>query len=165
MVIAANRLLQFILIMLVFFLPAFSQDNPAVLKKLSQKADVILIGKVVKKESAWNTSKSRIFTKTTIQVEEYLKGKDNGNTLEVIYPGGEIDGVGEIYTHMPKFENDEEALLFLKKDKKNKAYRVLSGEAGKIKIQKDKKNNEKVPASNLQIQSVKKQIKSYIKPE
>lgn len=165
MVIAANRLLQFILIMLVFFLPAFSQDNPAVLKKLSQKADVILIGKVVKKESAWNTSKSRIFTKTTIQVEEYLKGKDNGNTLEVIYPGGEIDGVGEIYTHMPKFENDEEALLFLQKDKKSKAYEVLNGEVGKIKIQKDKKNNEKVPASNLQIQSVKKQIKSYIKPE
>ena len=163
MMIYPYKLIYSLLLLMMYFLPSFAQNEVVVLKKLAQKADVILIGKVVKKESGWNASKTRIFTKTTIKAEEYIKGTYNENLLEVVYPGGEIDGVGEIYTHMPKFEDNEEALIFLKKDKKKKTYKVLSGEIGKIKILTDNKSDEKITSSNLQLEALKKQIKSYIK--
>lgn len=141
---------------------AFAQSDSFVIKKLSKKADVILTGKVTKKESSWNTAKTRIYTKATVQVDELLKGNNSQNYVEIIYPGGEVGDVGELYTHMPKFDKDEEVLVFLKQDKKTSAYKVLNGEAGKITVQEDAKTKEKVTSSNLRIKDLKAQIKGFI---
>lgn len=141
---------------------AFAQSDSFIIKKLSKKADVILTGKVTKKESSWNTAKTRIYTKATVQVDELLKGNNSQNYVEIIYPGGEVGDVGELYTHMPKFDKDEEVLVFLKQDKKTSAYKVLNGEAGKITVQEDAKTKEKVTSSNLRIKDLKAQIKGFI---
>jgi hypothetical protein len=153
------------LILLGFQLTSFAQEESSRIKKLSKGADVILTGKVTQKKSSWNESKTRIYTETTVQVDEYLKGKDNGNSVEITYPGGEVGDVGELYTHMPKFENDEEVLVFLKKDEKNRGYRVLNGEEGKISVISDAKTKEKVTRSNLRIEDLKSEIKSFINEE
>jgi len=146
----------------VLMISAFAQSDSFIIKKLSKKADVILTGKVTKKESSWNTAKTRIYTKATVQVDELLKGNNSQNYVEIIYPGGEVGDVGELYTHMPKFDKDEEVLVFLKQDKKTSAYKVLNGEAGKITVQEDAKTKEKVTSSNLRIKDLKAQIKGFI---
>jgi hypothetical protein len=157
-----NRFVLLLFIFLGFQLSSIAQDKQSVIKQLSKKADVILTGKVTQKKSSWNDSKTRIYTKTTVQVEEYLKGNTRENSIEITYPGGEVGDVGEIYTHMPRFENNEEVLVFLKKDKKNDGYQVLFGEEGKITMINDEKTNKKVTASNLPINDLKSQIISFI---
>ena len=156
------RALFLMLIFLGFNLPSYAQGEFTELKKLSKSADIIVTGKVTAKKSGWNENKTRIYTKTTLQVDEYLKGTDNGNFVEVLSPGGEVDGIGEIYTHMPKFEDNEEVLVFLKKDEKNKEFSVLNGEEGKIKVMSDAKTKEKVTGSKIRIEDIKSQIKSFV---
>lgn len=137
-----------------------SQTFQKEIKSLSKGADLILTGKVTKQQSEWTHNKSRIITKTTIQVDEYLKGNGNRNFVVVTHPGGEIDGVGELYSHMPEFKNDEEVLLFLKKEKNSPDYNVFSGEEGKISIVRNKKG-EKITPSNLPLGTLKMQINRY----
>jgi hypothetical protein len=132
------------------------------LKNLTEGADLILTGKVVQQNSSWNEDRSRIYTKATIQVEEYLKGNTNEGSIVVTYLGGEVGEVGELYTHMPKFEDDEEILVFLKRDKRTSSYKVFNGEDGKLSIVYDKTTGKKVTTSNVQINSLKAQIKSII---
>lgn len=152
-----------IFLFLLGFCPAyFAQQVVVEIKDLSRGADVILTGKVTQQISSWNDDNSRIYTKATIQVEEYLKGSNDGGSVVVRYLGGEVGDVGELYSHMPRFEDEEEVLVFLKKDVKNAEYKVFNGENGKINIIEDSKTGEKVTTSNVNINSLKSQIKSYI---
>ena len=160
-----NKFFFLVIICMAFYLSAIAKDNPEKITRLTKKADIILTGKVTHKQSNWNESKTRIYTKTTIQVNEFLKGKASGNSVEVVYPGGEVGEVGELYTHMPTFENNEEVLVFLKKDKKKKGYQVLDGEEGKIKILKEGNSNVKVSASSSSIEDIKSQIKNIVKKQ
>ena len=75
---------------------------------------------MIQKKSDWNQDKTRIFTKVTIQVDEYLKGNNSGKTMVINTPGGEVDGIGELYTHMPSFKDDEDVLVFAKEDKQDR---------------------------------------------
>ncbi len=140
-----------------------SQKEISMLKTLSNGADVIATGKVAKLKSSWNKDKTRIYTETTLHVDEYIKGNSNGNTVTITYPGGEVGSVGELYTHMPRFENNEEVLVFLKKEKNDAAYKVFEGEEGKIRVLNDSKTGEKITSSNVRINNLKAQIKNYLK--
>ncbi len=144
---------------------AFCQKSTSAIKYLSQGADVILTGKVLQQNSSWNEDRSKIYTNATIQVEEYLKGSTNEGSIVVTYLGGEVGDVGELYSHMPKFEDDEEILVFLKRDQRTSNYKVFNGEEGKLSIVYDKKTGEKVTTSNVQINSLKAQIKNSIKEQ
>jgi hypothetical protein len=153
----------FVFLVLSFFFIQFnalSQTFQSEMKALAKGADVILTGKVVQQKSDWIQNKSRIVTRTTIQVSEYLKGDRNENTVVVNHPGGEVDGVGELYTHMPEFSDNEEVLLFLKKDTKSPEYKVFSGEDGKISLIRNK-DGEIITPSNISLNTLKMQIKSY----
>jgi hypothetical protein len=145
-----------------FFSAAFAQLTSSDVERMSKNADLIIAGKVVEQNSNWNENKTRIYTQATIQVEEYLKGGNNGGPVIVSYLGGEVGDVGEMYSHMPRFENNEEVLVFLKKDEKTSDYKVFNGEEGKINVINDPKTGGKVTTSNVQINSLKAQIKSYI---
>jgi len=140
---------------------AYSQKTEEKLKQLTADADVIITGKVSGQSSGWNADKTRIFTQATLKVDEYLKGNNNGNSVVVTYPGGEVGGIGELYTHMPKFANDEDVLVFLKKDEKG--FKVSDGEEGKIKIIKDEKTGDKTTSSKIPVSYLKMQIKNYLK--
>ncbi len=157
-----NKSYFLVLMITGFYLMSFAQDKEVRLKELTKGADVILTGKVIHKHSTWNEDKSRIYTKTTVQVEEYLKGKGNGDSVEITYPGGEVGDVGELYTHMPKFENNEDVLVFLKRDQKQKGYKVFNGEEGKITLKSDSKTNEKITKSEVRITNLKSKIKRFL---
>lgn len=153
----------FTLLFLCGIYPAyFAQQIATELNELTKGADVILTGKVTQQASSWNENRTRIFTRATIQVEEYIKGNNAGNTVTVKYPGGEVGEVGELYSHMPRFEDNEEVLVFLKKDDKSSDYKVFNGQNGKINVVDDPQTGEKVTTSKVRINSIKAQIKSYI---
>ncbi len=162
MQVTKSYLLYVLLIVSGLFLNTFAQQIATELKELSNGADIILTGKVTEQASSWNENKTRIYTQATIQVEEYIKGNSTGNTVTVKYPGGEVGEVGEMYSHMPRFKDKEEVLVFLKKDEKGTDFKVYNGEDGKIIIINDPKTGEKVTTSNVQINSLKAQIKNYI---
>lgn len=159
------KALLLMLVFLGFNLPSFAQSETAKLQKLAKGADVIVTGRVIEKKSSWNENKTRIYTRTTLQVDEYLKGKGNGNSVEVTYPGGEVGDLGEIYTHMPRFEDQEEVLVFLKKDKNPKGFKVFNGESGKITMVRDLKTNEKMTTSKIRIADLESLIKKYVTEE
>ena len=155
-------IMQFIILTMVGYqFNAFGQTFSE-LEYLSKGADLILTGKVIQQNSKWNEDKSKIYTRATIQVEGYLKGINNGSSITVTYLGGEVGDVGEMYSHMPRFQDNEEVLVFLKKDNKNSDYKVFNGENGKISVIDDPKTGEKVTTSNVQINSLKAQIKNYV---
>ena len=136
----------------------FAQEESVKIEKLSIDADVIFSGKVTQKESHWNESKTKIFTTTTLSVEEPIKGAENQISVDVITLGGEVGDVGEIYSHMPQFEENEEVLVFLKKDINETGYRVLNGKEGKIPLRIDKKSKQKITGSNMKFEVLKSKI-------
>jgi hypothetical protein len=151
-----------IVIVISFYSTSFAQLTSSGVENMSKNADLIITGKVVEQNSSWNENNTRIYTQATIRVEEYIKGSNNSGSIIVSYPGGEVGDVGEMYSHMPRFENNEDVLVFLKKDDKNTNYKVVNGEEGKINVLTDPKTGEKITASNVQINTLKAQIKSYI---
>ena len=152
------------LLFLFFIAPAYLAQQATVgLKDLTNGADVIITGKVTQQTSSWNKDKSRIYTLATVQVDEYIKGSSSGNAVTIKYLGGEVGDVGEIYSHMPRFEDKEEVMLFLKRDNSSPDYKVYDGENGKIRIINDPKTGEKITTSNVRVNSLKSQIKSYTK--
>jgi hypothetical protein len=152
-----------IVIVISFYSTSFAQLTSSGVENMSKNADLILTGNVVEQNSSWNENNTRIYTQATIRVEEYLKGSNNSGLVIVSYLGGEVGDVGEMYSHMPRFENNEEVLVFLKKDDKSTNYKVFNGEEGKINVIIDPQTGEKVTTSNVQINTLKAQIKSYIK--
>ena len=152
-----------IVIVISFYSTSFAQLTSSGVENMSKNADLILTGNDVEQNSSWNENNTRIYTQATIRVEEYIKGSNNSGLVIVSYLGGEVGDVGEMYSHMPRFENNEEVLVFLKKDDKNTNYKVVNGEEGKINVLMDPKTGEKVTTSNVQINTLKAQIKSYTK--
>ncbi|MBT8390342.1 MAG: hypothetical protein HKO83_05965 [Ignavibacteriaceae bacterium] len=141
---------------------SFAQQITTDLRALSKGADVIVVGKVTQQVSSWNEDKTRIYTRATLQINDYVKGNNSGNSVIVKYLGGEVGEIGEKYSHMPRFEDEEEVLVFLMKDEKSTDYKVYNGENGKIRVINDSKTGEKVTPSNVQVNSLKAQIKNYI---
>jgi hypothetical protein len=66
---------------------------------------------------------------------------------------------------MPKFDKDEEVLVFLKKDKRNDTYKVLNGESGKMTVMEDAKTREKITSSHIRIKDLKTKIKGFLKEQ
>jgi len=109
-----NTLVVTVLV-LVVAVRSFAQPPSAKLREMAKSADEILTGKVIQNESFWNDRKTNIFTRSTLQVDDCIKGGGAKRNIEVVCPGGEVGDVGEIYSHLPTLKKNEEVLLFLKR--------------------------------------------------
>jgi hypothetical protein len=87
-----------LLILCGYCVTSFAQGKVSEIKLLSEKADVILTGKVLQQKSEWNKNKTRIYTNVTVEVDEYLKGSSEGKNIVITNPGGEVGEVGELYS-------------------------------------------------------------------
>ena len=139
-----------------------AQKQKSQIESLVEKSDVIVLGEVTEMRSVWNETKSKIFTEVSIRVKDNLKGSENNQTVVIKHLGGEVDGVGELYSHIPKFTRDEEVLVFAKRDKENNL-RVTKGHEGKFKITKDMTTGEKLIGSSKSLNDFSTRIKSFIK--
>jgi len=122
--------------LLLFPLSLLSQVPSSEADELAATSDVIVVGKVGKLVSEWNENRSRIQTRISIAVDETIKGSQASGPVEVIIPGGEVDGVGEWYSHTTRFEKDENIVLFATKDARGRLG-VTGGDHGKFSITKD----------------------------
>jgi hypothetical protein len=152
-----------LLVYVVLCLPLIisAQTLQSGIPELSKGADAIITGKVVSQKSEWNNGKRAIFTKVTLAVDEYLKGNRSQKSITIMHPGGEVDGIGELYTHVPTFNNDEEVLLFIKKRENSNDYSVFQGESGKITLYVDE-NGEKVSAQRTKVAFLKNEIQKSL---
>ena len=130
---------------LTLLLPLLLWSQPATLQteQLVRESDVIVVGSVGALKSEWNADRSRIQTVVTINVGETVKGSVQGGSLTVVIPGGEVDGVGEWYSHSVRFKDTEEVVVFAKKDQKG-VMRVTGGEHGKFLVTAGKNAGSKI---------------------
>lgn len=152
------------LLMVAVAQPAPAQKKYLSTDELAAQADVIVSGKVNALKMEWNGDKSRIQTRVTISVDETMKGAVEGGTLTVLIPGGEVDGVGEWYSHSPRFTSEEEVVVFASKDKAG-VLRVTAGEKGKFLVQKDARTGSKIIPNVGSLQDFKAQIGKTVKTQ
>jgi hypothetical protein len=115
---------------------AFSQEKALSADELARSSDVIVVGKVASMKSNWTADRSRIVTTVTLQVDQSLKGATGGSTITLVTPGGEVDGVGELYTHSARFARQEDVVVFARRTPKGE-FAVTAGQQGKMSIRKD----------------------------
>jgi hypothetical protein len=127
---------------------ASAQTQQLRLEDLAKKAEVVVLGKVTDVRSEWNSERTRIITKVSLDVDQYLKGETAGRTMVITHPGGEVGGVGELYSHTPSFAKGEEVFLFVKKDSKNNLS-IAGGKEGKFKVTKDELTGERMVPGGL----------------
>jgi hypothetical protein len=144
-------------------IPGAVKHPPVItVERLAQEADVIAVGRVSAMRAEWNEDRSRIQTRVTISVEKSLKGAAAADEVTVLVPGGEVDGVGEIYTHMATFQRDEDVLVFATKDAKGDL-RVTQGPQGKYLVEKDSKSGARAVSGLGTIDDVSARIARSVK--
>ncbi len=111
-----GRFFGLLLALTIIFISA--QDAEALMlelsaEELSAEADVVIVGSVENTESFWNDERTNIYTSVEVSVVEVVEGALDQEIVEIIAPGGEVDGITETVTNAPVFEVGEETLLFL----------------------------------------------------
>jgi len=154
------------LLFLVVSLPSFTlcQTQTAITEQLAAQAEVIAIGKVASLSSEWNKAHTRIRTRVTLAVSEYVKGASPASSLTIYVPGGEVDGIGEIYSHMPTFHQDENVVVFAAKDRENHL-RVSEGAQGKFTIEKNTTTGRAEIAGGISVDQFRTQIRLAIQKQ
>lgn len=157
--------------MLLLFLPmlfvsgrASAQTHQLRLADLTKEAEVIVVGKVTDVRAEWSSDKTRIFSKVSLSVDEYVKGETPGRTVVITQLGGEIDGVGELYTHTARFSRDEEVLVFVKKDGKHNLI-VAGGEEGKFRVTKDERTGERMIPGGMTLKMFTSRVKNILEQQ
>ena len=132
--------------------------------RLAEQSDIVAVGRVERMESEWNADKSRIQTRVTLAVEQTIKGETPDASMTVLVAGGEIDGIGELYTHTVQFQKNEDVLVFASKDTKGNL-RVTSGTDGKFLLEKDAKSGIKRVPNLGTVEELSARIKNTIKAQ
>ncbi len=130
---------------------------------LTKKADVVAVGRVTGLTAEWDQNKRRIVTHVTMNVGEYLKG-GAGSVMTITSPGGEVDGVGEWYSHTARFNKDEDVVVFAEKDKSGN-FRVSGGQEGKISIKKDQASGQPRVSERVSLDEFKTRVKDAVRAQ
>ena len=139
----------------------FSQSRKVTTAELAQQSEVVARGSVKQLKSAWEGKKERIVTYVTIQVEEFIKGGGSEKTLTLVNPGGEVDGVGEIYTHMATFREGEDVIVFAQKDHEGRL-RVAGGQQGKFRLEKDNVTGKTIVGGATTVEDFSTDVKQAV---
>jgi hypothetical protein len=137
------------------------QAKPMTADDLAKRADAIVVGKVTGLKSEWSSDRSRIYTRVTLGVDQYLKGKSEGGSMTILTPGGEIGDVGELYTHMPTFRSEENVIVFVEKDKQGN-FRVAGGNQGKYTIEKDENTGRSFVAGRQPVEEFARAVQKAV---
>lgn len=150
----------------LFFLYAisFSQEVELTLSQLAQRSEVVVIGKVTSVQSNWNSARTKIVTSVNITIAEQFKGSPGQTSLTIVTLGGEVNGVGESYSHMPKFKRDEQVAVFATRDRSGQ-YRVTGGDQGKFTIKQDADSDIKLVGDRIPIDVFRSDLKLALRNE
>jgi hypothetical protein len=93
--------------------------SPPSLRELTRVADVIVVGEIVLTQSEWNASRTIIWTRIDVRIEEVLKGPVKGERLSFSQIGGQVGEIAVSVGGTPSFTQGERVLLFLSKRQDN----------------------------------------------
>lgn len=82
------------------------------LAELSRDAGAIVRGRVVAVDARWTDDRRGVETLVTMAADRYLKG-GLGDTVTFRVPGGRIGRLRSIVVGAPRFEPDEQVIVFL----------------------------------------------------
>jgi hypothetical protein len=138
-----------------------ARPGPVTTESLVAGSDVIVVGSVQRLDHEWTNDRKRIQTRVTFAIDQTIKGATSAKTITVVVPGGEVDGVGEWYSHTARFEKNEDAVLFAQKEPGG-SYRLAGGEQGKFPIQKDARTGVRTVSNNGTLEDFATRIKSLM---
>jgi hypothetical protein len=118
------------------------------LADLTHGADIIFVGTAVSSVSDWNADRTRIYTRTTFQVKETLKGHA-GQTIAIQTLGGGVGGIGMRVSGIPVFRAREKHLLFVKNGRVTGTHRVLGWAQGDFRVHKDRRSGRETVSRDL----------------
>lgn len=149
------------LLLTIFVLGATgrSQERALQTAELTRQADLVVVGKVAEVHSSWNRERTRIQTAVTVAVDQSLKGTAGGGSVTVMTPGGEIDGVGEYYSHTARFAKDENVVVFARRLPDGKL-RVTGGEQGKVAVRQDAVTGARMVAGDMTLDAFIARVRS-----
>jgi hypothetical protein len=136
-----------------------AQTVPLSTEALTARSDVVAIGTVADMQSAWASNKTRIVTRVTIAVREFLKGGAGEQQLTILTPGGEIGDVGELYCGAARFQRDEEVVIFARKTAGTEM-QVAGGALGKLTLSREA--NVLMAAPGVTLDHLRSQVRSAV---
>jgi hypothetical protein len=151
-----------VVLILTLFSTGFAQQRAVSADDLARRADAVVVGRVADMKSEWADGGTRIVTRVTLDVREHLKAGDAvGKTVTIWTLGGEIGEVGELYTHVPTFQPNENVVVFLQKYG-SQDYVVAAGTQGKYNIERDPVSGESVVAGKQTLEEFRVAVKRAI---
>ncbi len=129
---------------------AWCQTPSSTTEALARRSDVVAVGHVASLLAQWDENHSRIRTQVTIAVSENVKGTSSGSSFTLVVPGGEVDGVGEMYSDMPVFRKDEDVVVFARRTPQG-TFRVEGGVEGKYTVVKDAATGTPMVSNRLSV--------------
>ena len=140
--------------------PLFGQSKILTTIELTNQAEVVAVGNVAAMKAEWSADKTRIVTRVTVSVREYLKG--GGETqMSILTPGGEIGEIGEMYSGTARFTDNEEVVVFVKGGT-NRDFRLTGGAQGKTTITRDKTSGAMMVGPAMKLEEFVSSVKSAL---
>jgi hypothetical protein len=141
---------------------AHAQVQQTSTERLARQADAVFVGKVREMKSEWTKNRGSIVTRVTLGVGQVIKGQPSTTTVTIVTPGGEIDGVGELYTHMASFKQQEEVVVFLERSQTGE-YRVAGGSQGKFTVERDPKTGRATIGGDVPLEDFSRNVNQAVK--
>lgn len=130
-----NRLIHKLFFAVLFLAPPAGATivQSLTLDELAHKADVIVHGRVVEQAASWNETRSRIYTVTTVEVVERLKGLGESR-IQIRQLGGTVDGITQSIVGNARLVVGEEVVVFLNHDPSKNLHYVVGMAQGKYAV-------------------------------
>lgn len=139
--------------------------NP-VFHSLKDKSDLVVLGKVIGKQSRWVDKK--IITTAQVSVLETLKGKKR-KSIEIDYLGGSVGFITQDFSHEATLDIGEVSVLFLKNpklvkpgsDAKAKTTMNIISESARVRLLRPRDRPSRLKNS-LKIQKFLKELRNSL---
>ncbi len=107
------KLITLSLIIGLFIQPLFALTVEYIsLDRMTKESQIIIYGKVLSKYSVWEDKS--IFTYTTIEIKELIKGQYSSQKIVVKQMGGTVGYISQAVDGTPKLEIGKDVVLFLR---------------------------------------------------
>ena len=90
-----------------------SLNSNAQMSELTNKATLIVQGKVISKNSFWNQNRTRIFTENEVLVSHVFKGTTTDSIISIVTVGGEVDDYFQFQTHTIDLQIEQKGYFLL----------------------------------------------------
>jgi hypothetical protein len=128
------------------------------LEQRSDTAGAICIGRVIRQEAFLHPASLRIHTRSWIQVTEALKGRFP-DSIQVVHPGGILDGVGQTDSSAPGLQVNQERLFFLRLRNDGTLF-VPGGDSGAPVLENPTATQRKIGLRGAEPQSLPDRVRS-----